>query len=202
MCLCRFSSLAVTAEWMVLRPSCLHCRFLTLASGELQSGTGTGHPFLAEERPAVLAVPVSACCDGHQSTVHGEGRATLPRLLRPQFQCTLIPHSSRYLLLWCSELTAGKSAGTWLSQNCLHHNDSSFQSPSTSSCWPFCNLNCQTHEGRSSWGYLDTQGPAALWSSDSSAYWFLFVIQCRRAGIPAAVKTNCSIIFSIPVWWN
>lgn len=32
---------------MVPRSSCLHCRFLRLASGELQSPTGTGCPFLA-----------------------------------------------------------------------------------------------------------------------------------------------------------
>lgn len=120
----------------------------------------------------------------------GGGQGHLPSLLRPQFRCTPIPHGSRYFLMWCSELTPVKSAGTWQSQNYLkvHHNGSGFQSPSTSNCWPFCNLNCHTHEGKSCWGYLDIQWSAALWSSDSSAYWFLSVIQCRRDGILAAVK--------------
>lgn len=142
-------------------------------------------------RPAVLAVPIPVCCDGNQSTVHREGRAGPPS--PACLGLSLGASQSLTAAGSCGAQSSHQSScqmGYHLSQNYLkvHHDDSGFQSPSNSKCWSLSNLNCQPHEGKSCSRYPNTHWPAALWSSNSSAYWFLFVVQCRRGGILAAVK--------------
>lgn len=188
-CLCRFSSLAVTAQWVVPGPSCLHCRFLTLATVELQSATGTGCPFLAGERPAVLAMPVSAYCDGHQSTVQGEGRATSPAFLGPSSGApqSLMAAGTSCCGAQSSHQSSrqGHDKVKTISRSITMVLVSSLHPPPTvgpSATWTATPMKESLVEG------ISISNDLQLWSSDSSAYWFLSVIQCRRGGILAAVK--------------
>lgn len=121
---------------MVPRSSCLHCRSLRLASVEFQPLTGTGCPFLAGGGLQFWLCLLLPAVMVSRAQCTGRAGPPSPACLGPiQVQPSL---TAAGRLLLCTERSPVKlSAGMSPSQNYfqVHHDDSGFQSPSTSNCW-------------------------------------------------------------------
>lgn len=163
---------------------------LRLPSGELQSPTGTGCPFLAGGGlqfwlclflPAVMVT--RAQCTGRA----GQGRATLPSLLRPQFRCAQSPTAAG----GCAQSSHQCSC----QQGCHYVKtiSRSIMMILVSSLHPPPTVAPLQPELPSPWRKLlkVSQYPATcsgLMEQWLSAYWLFFVVQGRRGGTLAAVK--------------